>query len=54
MGWLISIFFIINYFVGRDPSSIVAAGLFAIAGSIELFRLDVQKLITFTDDEERQ
>ena len=36
MGWLISFLCLIGYFVGSKPEAILAAGLFAIAGSIDI------------------
>lgn len=45
MGWLFAIFFVIYYFISRDPSAIIAAGLFALAGELGFVRVDIDKLI---------
>lgn len=43
MGWLVSLFFLISYFVSRDPGAAVACGLFGVAGAIEIFANTVEK-----------
>ena len=43
MGWLISVFFIIYYFVSKETMVLVAAGIFAIAGSISFLYTSIEK-----------
>lgn len=50
MGWLFAIFFVIYYFVSREPGAIIAAGLFAVAGELGFVRVDISKF----DGEERE
>lgn len=47
MGWLVSVFFIIYYFVSKETMVLVAAGMFAIAGSISFLYTTIDK--TFGD-----
>jgi hypothetical protein len=36
MGWVFSLLFIISGVVSKDPTHFIAAGLFAIAGTISI------------------
>lgn len=45
MVWIVSLFFIVNYFIAQDPVSIIAAGLFAIAGSISTFGSNFESVV---------
>lgn len=49
MGWLFSIFFVIYYFVSREPVTLLAASLFSISGAIGFIDVTLQKFYKMSE-----
>lgn len=51
MGWLFAIFLVIYYFISKEPVTIIAASLFAIAGELSFVRVDIEKVLGLKNEE---
>lgn len=43
MGWIMSLFLVVYYFVSREPVTLLAASFFGIAGALSYIGLNIEK-----------